>query len=62
LSLKNYRLTDEDTGAVVAVFVASTLGNLRKKGELRLFEMLRPKVEVAVVLTCASIAEKLNRD
>ncbi|KIW68098.1 hypothetical protein PV04_04066 [Phialophora macrospora] len=62
LSLKNYRLTDKDTGAVVAVFVASTLGNLRKKGELRLFEMLRPKLEVAVVLTCASIAEKLNMD
>ncbi|ETI24155.1 hypothetical protein G647_03524 [Cladophialophora carrionii CBS 160.54] len=62
LSLKNYRLTDEDTGAVVAVFVASTLGSLRKHGELRLFEKLRPKVEVAVVLTCASIAEKLNRD
>ncbi|EXJ60988.1 hypothetical protein A1O7_05141 [Cladophialophora yegresii CBS 114405] len=62
LSLRNYRLTDEESGSVVAVFVASTFRNLRKRGELRLFEKLRPKVEVAVVLTCTSIAEKLNRD
>ena len=62
LSLRNYRLTDQDTGAVVAIFLASTLGEVRKRGELRLFEELRPKAEQAVVLTCASISEKLHRD
>jgi hypothetical protein len=61
LCLRNFRLTDEDTGAVVAVFVASSLSEVRKRGELRLFEELRPKVEQAVVLTCASISEKLAR-
>ncbi|KAJ9604598.1 hypothetical protein H2200_010712 [Cladophialophora chaetospira] len=62
LSLRNYRLTDQDSERVVAVFVARTLGNVRNRGEVRLFEELRPKVEAAVVLTCASILEKLNRD
>ena len=62
LSLKNYRLLDQQNGLVAAVFVASTLSNVRKKGELRLFEQLSRIFEVMVVLSCASLSEKLSRD
>ncbi len=61
-SLRSYRLTDEETGGVVAVFAAGSLNEVRKRGELRLYEELRPKVEMAIILTCASIAEKSRRD
>lgn len=62
LCLRNFRLVDEDTEALVAIFVASGIGTVRKRGELRIYEELRPKVEIAVVLTCASISVKLSRD
>ena len=62
LSLKTYKLMDGRTGAVVAIFLTSTLGSVRKCGELKLFENLRPKLEMAVILTSASISEKLRRD
>ncbi|KIW99351.1 uncharacterized protein Z518_11339 [Rhinocladiella mackenziei CBS 650.93] len=62
LSLRNYRLTDQDTGQVVAVFLANNLNSVKKKGELRIFEKLGASLEIVVVLTCASISEKMSRD
>ena len=62
LSLRNYRLTDEATGEVIAVFLANNLGSIKKKGELRIFQHLSSQLEMVVVLSCACISEKLKRD
>ena len=62
LSLRNYRLTDEVTGQVIAVFLTSNLTSVKKKGDLRIFRQLSSHLEIVVVLTCASISEKMTRD
>lgn len=62
LSLRSYRLTDQETAQVMAVFLANNLNTIRKKGELRIFQRLSSSIETAVILTCASLSEKLARD
>lgn len=62
MSMRNFRLNDQDTGDVVAVFLASNLTSLRKKGELRIFRELSIGIEKIVLLSCVSISEKMSRD
>ncbi|KAK5058830.1 hypothetical protein LTR84_011094 [Exophiala bonariae] len=62
MSIQNFRLTDQGTGDVVAVFIASNLTSLKKKGELRIFRELSISLERIILLSCASISEKLARD
>lgn len=61
LSLRNYRLSDDDTGEVVAVFIAACL-SLTNVGELRIYQRLSTDLDRIVVLSCASICVKLDRD
>ncbi|KIW92893.1 uncharacterized protein Z519_06742 [Cladophialophora bantiana CBS 173.52] len=61
-STRNYRLTDQGDGKVLAVFVMGDLNSVRKEGELRVLQWLSPSLEMAVILTCASISERLRRD
>ncbi|EXJ69693.1 uncharacterized protein A1O5_06764 [Cladophialophora psammophila CBS 110553] len=62
VSVRKYRLMDQVDGQVLAVFVASDLNSVRKGGELRVLQWLSLGLETAVILTCASISERLRRD
>ncbi|KEF54575.1 uncharacterized protein A1O9_09017 [Exophiala aquamarina CBS 119918] len=62
LSIRNVRLVDQDSGDVVAVFLADNLTSLKRKGELRIFQKLSTELERIIILGCASIAEKMHRD
>ena len=62
MSIRNVRLIDQDTGDVIAVFLADNLTSLKKKGELRVFQKLSVDLERIVILGCASIVEKMHRD
>lgn len=62
MSIRNVRLVDQDSGEVVAVFLADNLTSLKKKGELRIFQKFSPDLEKIIILGCASISEKMTRD
>lgn len=62
ISIRNVQLVDQDSGDVVAVFLADNLTSLKKKGELRIFQKLSTDLERIIILGCASIAEKMHRD
>lgn len=62
MSIRNVRLVDQDSGEVVAVFLADNLTSLKKKGELRIFQKFSTDLERIIILGCASISEKMTRD
>ncbi|RVX72994.1 hypothetical protein B0A52_03347 [Exophiala mesophila] len=62
LSLANYRLTDNRSGNVVAVYAAADLKSLSVKGELNIFAPLSQDLEKLVVVSSAALSEKVARD
>lgn len=60
LAMRSYKLTDDDSGEVVALFLACSTGGSR--GKLRIFQQLNPHLETVILLTCASIQEYAHRE
>lgn len=61
-TMRNYRLVDQDTGELIAIFLSGTIKNLKDKGKLRIFRKLSPDLEKFVILSWATILEKIARD
>lgn len=62
LSSANYRLSDDRSGNVVAVFAAADLKSLIVRGELNIFAPLSQGLESLVIVSSAALSEKVARD
>lgn len=59
-ALRNFRLVDLETDTAIAVFLASSW-SMVELGELRIHERVDEDLEIAIILTCASMNRMLDK-
>lgn len=61
LSCGSYRLVDEQSGEMIAAFSSNGVKSWKKAGKLRIRDTVPKELEPIIVLSIASIVEKLRR-
>ena len=60
-SSRNYKLEDELTGQIVAVFTSSSYKSMRKNGKLQVAAGYGPDFDLMVLITSLAMYEKTRR-
>lgn len=60
-SFRNFKLVDELTGQIVAIFTSNTFKSIRKNGKLQVVGEYGPDFDLMVLITILAIYEKTRR-
>ncbi|KAL4930514.1 uncharacterized protein BDV17DRAFT_40077 [Aspergillus undulatus] len=61
LSLRNFKLVDDMTGQVVAVFTSNSFRSVRKNGKLKVTAEYGPNFDIVALVTLLAMYERIRR-